>query len=61
MSLKSVAQKLQVRAGQKLLLVNQPNGYAELLSNQLPKNVELLKGVSKSADVVQLFTNSKTK
>src|SRR5260370_21171067 len=57
MSLKTVAQKLQVREGQKLLLVNPPQDYFELLAKQLPKNVMMLKGAGE-ADVIQVFTSS---
>ena len=57
MSLKTVAQKLQVREGQKLLLVNPPRDYSELLVKQLPKNVVMLKGTGE-ADVIQVFTSS---
>src|SRR5260370_9178644 len=57
MSLKTVAQKLQVREGQKLLLVNPPQDYSELLAKQLPKNVMMLKGTGE-ADVIQVFTSS---
>jgi len=59
MSLKTVAQKLQVREGQKLLLVNPPQDYSELLAKQLPKNVVMVKGTGE-ADVIQVFTSSKS-
>ena len=55
-----VAQKLQIREGQKLLLVNPPADYEEQLVKHLPKNVQILKGASKEAEVVQVFTSSKT-
>ena len=60
MSQKPVAQKLQVREGQKLLLVNPPKGYAELLAKHLPKDVEVLKETNSDADVIQVFTSSKS-
>src|SRR5437867_5002155 len=59
MSLKTVAQKLQVREGQKLLLVNPPQDYSELLAKQLPENVMMVKGTGE-ADVIQVFISSKS-
>jgi len=58
MSQKPVAQKLQIREGQKLLLVNPPAGYEEQLVKHLPRNVEIVKGTSKNAEVIQVFTSS---
>jgi len=54
---KTVAQKLQVREGQKLLLVNPPQDYFELLAKQLPENVVMVKETGE-ADVIQVFTSS---
>jgi hypothetical protein len=51
---------LQVREGQKLLLVNPPPDYEEQLVKHLPKNVEIVRGTSKDAEVIQVFTSSKT-
>jgi len=59
MSQKPVAQKLQIREGQKLLLVNPPAGYEEQLVKHLPRNVEIVKRTSKNAEVIQVFTSSK--
>jgi len=52
MSQKPVAQKLQIREGQKLLLVNPPAGYEEQLVKHLPRNVEIVKRTSKNAEVI---------
>ncbi len=60
MSQKPVAQKLQIREGQKLLLVNPPADYEEQLVKHLPRKVEIVKGTSKDAEVIQVFTSSKT-
>lgn len=60
MSQKPVAQKLQIREGQKLLLINPPTDYEKLLVKHLPKNVEIVKGTSRDAEVIQVFTSSKT-
>ncbi len=55
-----VAQKLQIREGQKMLLVNPPADYEEQLVKHLPRNVELVKETSKEAEAIQVFTSSKT-
>ncbi len=52
---KSVAQKLLVKPGYKVLLVNAPKNYSEMLG-PLPQGVTLLKTTPKAAaDLVQLF------
>ena len=60
MSQKPGAQKLQIREGQKLLLVNPPRGYEEQLVKHLPRNVEIVKGASNDVEVIQVFISSKT-
>jgi hypothetical protein len=60
MSQKPVAQKLQIREGEKLLLINPPPDYEEQLVKHLPKNVEIVRGTSNGAEVIQVFTSSKT-
>jgi hypothetical protein len=59
MSDKSVAQKLLIKSGQRVLLVNPPRGYKGLLG-ELPKNVTLLKGTTEPADLIQVFVGSRT-
>ena len=58
MSLKTVAQKLQVREGQRLLVSNPPTGYMEELSKQLPQSVAVLKSTNSNSDIIQVFTTS---
>jgi len=58
MSDKSVAQKLQVKEGHKLLLVNPPPGYRETLLKGLSKNVVFLKDAKIPADIIQVFVAS---
>ncbi len=60
MSEKTVAEKLQVREGQKLLIVNPPESYPESLVKHLPKSVAMLKDANGDADVIQAFTTSKS-
>ncbi|MGA2616110.1 MAG: hypothetical protein ABSF26_00790 [Thermoguttaceae bacterium] len=58
MSDKSVAEKLLVRPGQKILLVNQPKGYRALLG-EIPKDVTLLKEPAAAVDLIQVFVASR--
>lgn len=51
---KTVAQKLLVKPGYKVLLVNAPRNYQQLLG-PLPEGVTLLKPSAHAADLVQLF------
>jgi hypothetical protein len=51
---------LQIREGQKLLLVNPPTGYEERLVKHLPRDVGIVKGTSTEAEIIQVFTSSKT-
>ncbi len=43
MSEKSVAQKLQIREGHKLLIINSPKDYKESLAKGVSKSVVFLK------------------
>ncbi len=54
MSVKSVAQKLLFKSGYKVLLVNAPKNYQEMLG-PLPPGAALVKSPAISADLVQLF------
>lgn len=56
---KTVAQKLQIKPGQKLLLVNAPENYVEQLSISLPEDALLSSPRKSSADVIQVFVRSK--
>ena len=58
MSDKSVAEKLLIRPGQKILLVNQPKGYRAVLG-AIPKGVTLLKEAAEAADLIQVFVGSR--
>ncbi len=51
---KPVAEKLQIKEGQRVLLVNAPRGYKTLLG-KLPKGAKLLKAATEPADVIQVF------
>ena len=54
MSEKTVAQKLLIKEGRTLLLVNPPKGYKSLLG-ELPKGVRLVKAPAQPVDVIQVF------
>jgi hypothetical protein len=58
MSDKSVAQKLMIKAGQRVSFVNQPKGYNAVLG-ELPKGVIVVKEASEPVDVLQLFVDSR--
>jgi hypothetical protein len=54
---KSVAQKLMIKAGHKVLFVNAPEGYEEILG-KLPEGVEVLQDMTKDTDLIQVFISS---
>ena len=58
MSEKSVAQKLMVKPGQSLVLLNAPPGYRKTL-HDLPKDVKVSTRLAGPADVVQCFVATK--
>ncbi len=58
MSDKSVAQKLLMKPGQKVLLVNPPKGYKALLG-EIPKDVKILKEAGEAVDLIQVFVASR--
>jgi hypothetical protein len=53
-----LAKKLGIRAGFKLLPINAPADYLELLE-PLPENVVLLDSAESDVDLAHLFTNSR--
>ncbi len=54
MSDKTIAQKLQLKPGRSLLLVNAPKGYTSRLGD-LPAGVTVLKAHAGPVDVIQVF------
>ncbi len=58
MSDKSVAQKLLIKENYKVLLVNEPKDYREILG-ELPPNVTILTELGGLVDLVQVFLTSK--
>jgi len=59
LSEKSVAHKLLVREGHKVLILNPPRGYKEKNLGSLPKTAVFLKDSKGPADVIQVFVSSK--
>jgi hypothetical protein len=58
MAQKSLAEKMYVREGYRLLLLAAPPGYAAVLG-PLPRGASLLRSSTGKADWVQLFTRSR--
>lgn len=57
MSDKTLAEKLHIKAGYRVLLVNIPEGYENILKD-LPQSVKILEKLSKNIDLIQLFVNT---
>lgn len=55
---KPLAQKLQIKPGQRVRLVNAPRGYATRLG-ALPEGAVLVRKPGNPADVLQLFVDSR--
>jgi predicted CoA-binding protein len=58
MSEKTVAQKLMIKEGRKVLFVNPPKNYQSTLG-ELPPHVSVLKGPKEPVDVIQVFVTSR--
>jgi bifunctional DNA-binding transcriptional regulator/antitoxin component of YhaV-PrlF toxin-antitoxin module len=58
MSSKSIAEKLQIKQGKKVLLVNEPKDYRINLG-KLPDNTTVTEKTSKAFDIIQVFISSK--
>jgi hypothetical protein len=56
MSEKSIAEKLQLKPGKSIHVLNEPSNYLQLLG-KLPTN-SIIQGAEGSAEIVQLFVNS---
>ena len=57
-SKKSLVTKLGIKDGMKLLFINSPQGYDEVLG-RLPKNVVVVDDITEELDFVQMFSKSK--
>ncbi len=54
---KTVAQKLMIKPGYKVLFINAPEGYETILG-KLPEGVEVLQDTTTSIDLIQVFLRS---
>jgi hypothetical protein len=54
----SLATKLQIKEGRKVLLINPPKGYQARLG-ELPAGVEVLSSPSEEADIIQVFVENR--
>ncbi len=59
MSDKSVTEKLLIKEGYRILIINEPEGYRTTLG-KLPAKVDVGTRVSGQADLIQLFVSSRT-
>ncbi len=55
---KSIAQKLLIKAGRKVMFVNAPRGYAVRVG-ALPNGARVVKNANTPADVIQVFVKSR--
>ncbi len=55
---KPIAQKLMIKPGQKVLLVNPPRGYRSLMG-ALPNGAAFLSPAGKTADAIQVFVDTR--
>ncbi len=53
---KTIAQKLQIKEGEQVLIVNAPKRYKV---GALPKNAAIVRIAAKAVDVIQVFVTSK--
>ena len=58
-SSKPISRKLQVKPGNKLVIINAPKGYMEKIVPNLPKDAEVAEGTSGKMDVIQIFVKSR--
>jgi hypothetical protein len=52
---KSIAEKMQIKPGEKILLLDAPEGYAEMLG-KLPEKAAIVPALENDLDVIQIFT-----
>ena len=57
-STKSIQEKLQIKPGRSVLILNQPDSYKKLMG-QIPADVTVADRKSKDIDVIQVFIESR--
>lgn len=59
MSNKSIAQRMLIKPGHTLVILNAPHGYVETIG-EIPENVKIQTKMVSSADIIQFFTKTQT-
>jgi len=59
MSDKSIAQRMFIKSGHTLVLLNAPPGYIETIG-EIPEAVKILNTLVSGADIIQFFTKSRS-
>jgi hypothetical protein len=59
MSDKSIAQRMFIKPGHIMVVLNAPQGYIEMIG-EIPENVKIQTRLVPGADIIQFFTKSKT-
>lgn len=54
-----MVQKLQIKEGHKVLIINPPQGYKEKSFRSLPKTAVVVKVLEAPADIIQVYVESK--
>lgn len=57
-SKRSIVEKLGIKAGQTIVILNAPQGYEETLG-RLPENVTIKTDIKRAEDFIQFFTKSR--
>lgn len=57
MSTKTIVQKLLIKPGNKVILIDPPHGYIQSMGN-LPEHTSFIEINTQPADVIQVFVNS---
>jgi hypothetical protein len=57
MSEKSIAQRMFIKTGFTLVILNAPTGYLETIG-EIPENVKILSDLVPDADIIQFFTKN---
>ncbi len=59
MSDKSIAQRMFIKSGQSIVILNAPKGYIETIG-EIPEDVKILTELVSGADIVHFFTSSRS-
>jgi hypothetical protein len=59
MSDKTIAQRMFLKPGHTMVILNAPPGYKEIIG-EIPENVKILTTLISGADIIQFFTSSRS-